>query len=866
MLVKACKTIWTVILCLYVLQTNAQGLQFNSEDSLLTQRTSYRVFGSATPPVFHDHFFINFDLSLWDNANLGYVFNLAGDENSYSLSYLYNNGAGTLNFNIDCKSNKISIPLPAALLKKKNWFTVRIDFDLTHDHILIRVDNSTWQADKLGFSTTLPANLVFGKNEKYTEVPNMAIRNLEIGDGHNNYRFPLNEWSGTSVHSSNGDATGVVENPVWLINAAYFWRPVYSEMARDVAGLNFNPLSKNLFIFTRDSLITYNSELKRAEAQAYANKLPVTMVLGKSIVNTRENKCYVYELFDVAKGAPSIAALDLDSGNLTWETVGRDALPYQLHHHNIFYDLGEDKFYLFGGYGHYRYHNNFLRYDSASDKWEPAPFRGDTISPRFFAATGPSDRPGELLLFGGYGNESGNQIVGGKQYYDFFRIDLRNHTVKRCWQLTPPAGEVFVPANNLILSRDKKHFYALCYPHELAKTELKLYKFSMADGSYEVVSAPIPMASLRIESDVNLFYSEKTDEFFCTVQEFADRNRSTIRVYSLASDPVPASVYLASLQQPKKPMTAGLLLLLLLPLTLLAMGLAWFLIRKRSGRRKPLAAANPAAANPAAANLVTANPVTSNNPATAEPEPAPEPLTTATLLAPKNRNAVYLLGEFAVFDRQCNDITHLFSPKIKQLFVLILLNSQDGKGISSRKISARLWPEKDLAKTKNIKGVTFNHLRSIIGDIDGIELVFLNDSYSFKLDENFFCDYCLLAGSAPAAIMDHFHLITRGPLLPDMPESLIDESRSAFETRLIDLLLPQLQKHYDAHQFKLTLEISKSIIERDAFNEEALTYQLRSFRRLRGIDYSRKAYDQFTQDYERSLGVAYHTSFDEIVH
>jgi DNA-binding SARP family transcriptional activator len=387
------------------------------------------------------------------------------------------------------------------------------------------------------------------------------------------------------------------------------------------------------------------------------------------------------------------------------------------------------------------------------------------------------------------------------------------------------------------------------------------------------------MASLRIESDVNLFYSEKTDEFFCTVQEFADRNRSTIRVYSLASDPVPAGVYLASLQQPKKPGTAGLLLLLL-PLTLLAMGLAWFLVRKRNGPRKPLAATSQAAANPVtannpatAANPVTANrsataanPVAANNPATAEPEPAPEPLTTATLLAPKNRNAVYLLGEFAVFDRQCNDITHLFSPKIKQLFVLILLNSQDGKGISSRKISARLWPEKDLAKTKNIKGVTFNHLRSIIGDIDGIELVFLNDSYSFKLDGNFFCDYCLLAASAPAAIMDHFHLITRGPLLPDMPESLIDESRSAFETRLIDLLLPQLQKHYDAHQFKLTLEIAKSIIERDAFNEEALTYQLRSFRRLRGIDYSRKAYDQFTQDYERSLGIAYHTSFDEIVH
>ncbi len=823
---KVYKTIWTLILCLYVLQTNAQGLQFNSLDSLLTQRTSYRVFGSA-PPVFHDHFSISFDLSLWDNANLGYVFNLTGDENSYSLSYLYNNNAGALNFNIDCKSNKISIPLPATLLKKKNWFKVKLDFDLAADHILIHVDSSTWQADKMGFSKSMSANLVFGKNQKYTEVPNMAIRNLQIDDSHNYYFFPLNEWNGNTVHDTNGDATGIVENPVWLINTAYFWRPVYTETAKDVAGLNFNPLNQNLFVFTHDSLITYNPESKRAVAQPYANKLPVTMVLGKSIVNTRENKCYIYELFDVAKGAPSIAALDMDSSKLKWETVGRDALPYQLHHHNIFYDLGQDKLYLFGGYGHYRYHNNFLEYDSAADKWEKTSFSGDTITPRFFAATGPSDKPGELLLFGGYGNESGNQVVGGKQYYDFYRIDLRNHTIKKCWQITPPAGEVFVPANNLILSRDKKYFYALCYPHEIAKTELKLYKFSLADGSYETVSAPIPMASLRIESDVNLFYSQKTDEFFCTVQEFADRNRSTIKVYSLSSEPVPTTTYLASLKQHKSPTTSSLLLLLLV-VPLLAL-LIWLLRSRR-----------PAAPLPAA-----------------EIQPA--------LLAPKNRNAIYLLGEFAVFDRQGSDITHLFSPKIKQLLVLILLNSKDGKGISSRKISARLWPDKELAKTKNIKGVTFNHLRSIIGGIDGIELVFLNDSYSFKLDETFFCDCSLLATSDPATIMDHFHLIARGPLLPNMPESLIDELRTAFETRLIDLLLPQLKKHYDAHLYKLTLEIAKAIIERDAFNEEALTYQLRSFRRLRGIDYSRKAYDQFTQDYQRSLGVAYHTSFDEIV-
>jgi hypothetical protein len=101
MLVKALNIIPAAILCFSALTARSQGLLFKSEDSLLTQRTSLRVFDTH-PLVFHDHFYIAFDLSLWDNANLGYVLDVADkdNKNSYSLSYLYNNGTGMLNFNI----------------------------------------------------------------------------------------------------------------------------------------------------------------------------------------------------------------------------------------------------------------------------------------------------------------------------------------------------------------------------------------------------------------------------------------------------------------------------------------------------------------------------------------------------------------------------------------------------------------------------------------------------------------------------------------------------------------------------------------------------------------------------------------------
>jgi len=833
---------WKVIVCLFILSfqfldSKAQGLLFNSNDSLLTKRTSLKVF-NADIPEFRDHLFINFDLSLWDNAHLGYVFNLAEKDNSYSLSYLYNDGAGYLNFNIDRKSNKIKIPLDASLLKKKKWMRVKIDLDLKGDRVSIYINNKVYQASQLGFADQMPANLIFGKNQYYTEVPNMAIRNLEVGNDSKKYLFPLDEWKGNSIRDQNGDVTGTVENPVWLINESYFWKPVYRRSFKDVAGLNFNTLDQSLFIFSKDSLITYNAELKRVTSLAYKNTCPVPMVLGKSIFNARENKCYIYELFDVPKGMPSVAALDMNKNNLTWEAIGKAALPQQRHHHNVFYDLKQDTFYMFGGYGSYSYYNTFLKYDKTVDKWEKVAFKGDRIDPRFFAATGNADKEDELFLFGGYGNESGNQVVGGKQLYDLFRINLKDHMVKKCWSIRP-AKDVFVPANNLILSTDKKYFYALCYPHEIARTALRLYKFSVKDGSYEVVSAPLPVISERIESDINLFFNRNTDEFICTLQEFTDRKNSEIKVYSIASPPVSNVAYLASLNPQKRSKIK--LIYIGIAVLILMTGLV-LIYRKRSS-----------------VSLLKV-------------EEDSDDLPVAAKDIEKRKNSVYLLGEFLVNNKHGKDITYLFSPKIKQLFILILLCSRDGHGCTSKKISSTLWPDKDISKTKNIKGVTFNHLRNIISDIDGIELTFLNDTYLFKISDDFFCDYFFVSDiiekNQPGddhLILEYFDLISRGTLLKDMPDQWLDDHKYNYEGRLIEVIQPELKKQYEAGDLKLVLEVTKLIFCIDPFSDMALKYQLKSLRRLKGIEYAHKIYDLFAAEYRRSLGTEYPVGFDRIV-
>ncbi|ASU36575.1 Kelch repeat-containing protein [Mucilaginibacter xinganensis] len=840
------KIVFLFILLLSALNSKSQGLQFNSNDSLLSKRTSYSVF-KTDPPTFSGHLLVSFDLSLWDNEHLGYILNITDTKNnSYSLSSIYN-VTPFLNFNIDSKSNKIKIPLASSQLKKRHWIPVKIDLDLKANTVGILINGTRYKAGGFSFDGTITPKIYFGKNEHYFDVPKMAIRNLVVSDANKSYSFKLNEWSGKDVYNSNGDDLGMVDNPVWLINESYFWAPKFVKEFKEVAGVNFDIAAQKLLLFKSDSLLTYDVQHNNLSAQAYQNNCPVPLHLGKSIINTKENKLYAYETLKAQKQpANSIAALDLTT--LKWEVTGKSTITEQRHHHNIFYDKNQDQFYLFGGYGSYSYYKDFFAYNKAADKWEKVEFTGDKITPRFFSGYSAADENNDVYIFGGYGNQSGNQVVGGQHFYDLYRVNLTTRTIKKCWEIKPPA-EDFVAANNLIISNDKQYFYALCYAHDKPKTSIKLYKFAIKDGSYQAVSGNIAAKGERIESDINLFFNSKLETFYCAIQEFTTPDYSTVRVYSLASPPVTEQDYLASQQ----PIVSGWYFKFVAPgwiiiLTVITIVISAFLYLKRKKNKSEIIPGD----------------FEIDSPATGSSKKDDE----------KKPNAIYLLGEFTVYDKNSRDITYMFSPKIKQLFILVLLNSKNGNGVVSKKISTTLWPDKDVAKTKNIKGVTINHLRNIVADIEGLELTFLNDTYCFKISDALFCDYFVVAdaieglnaGTKPAGegILPHLELIARGGLLQQIAEIWLDDIKLGYEEALMPLLLPEVKKIYEGGDYRRTIEIARIILNIDPFSDGAIKYKLKALRRIKGIEYAHKIYNDFVAEYEKSLGEHYPVPFEKI--
>lgn len=96
-------------------------------------------------------------------------------------------------------------------------------------------------------------------------------------------------------------------------------------------------------------------------------------------------------------------------------------------------------------------------------------------------------------------------------------------------------------------------------------------------------------------------------------------------------------------------------------------------------------------------------------------------------------DSVCLFGDFSARDKNGKDITYMFTERLKQAFCLILQDSPQG-GITSKRLSDTLWPDKEQGKAKNSRGVVINHLRGVLGEMDGVSLEYGNGT--FKRDNS----------------------------------------------------------------------------------------------------------------------------------
>lgn len=802
------------------------GLKFHGSEQPIDQRTSYTVFGDQAIE-FSNSFTIGFNLALYPVTEIGYIIRIKNQENNriYNLFYDGQGSNLTFRFNEEGRNSLIVAELNREEFLNMPWVNMQLEFNLKADSIKLTLHNKTFSAQTAELPDTWHPSILFGKSDHIIDVPSFAINNLSVGN-EKRYVFELKQSQGTVVYDVNGKAFGEVSNAEWLLNDAYHWRYKISFRSRFVAGANYNPDKKEIYYFNSDSLRTYNVRSGDTDIKVFKEKNPVKLKLGTNFIDTKNNTLYSYEPYNDDYTGPTVASLNLSTNQ--WTVENSEQLASPLHHHGGYFNSSANQYTIFGGFGKMHYSKDFFSYDLGKKKWDTlSGFTGDFLSPRYFSSVGYLKKNNSLYIFGGMGNESGEQIVGRQYYYDLYQVDLNTKQIKKLWEISWKQDNM-VPVRGMVILTDSV-FYTLCYPENVSRSHLKLYRFSIRDGSYEILGDSIPIRSDKITTNANLYYDSMANNLFAVVQEFDDDISSTLNVYSLSFPPLTAEE-LASYSEEKKTNTLGFILI--------AAGVAAgivYLFYKKSKAKDP--------------DYVKGS----------LPKESAESNKTRTITKP---NAVYLFGNFTVHDRKNRDITYMFSEQLKQIFCLILQHSTSEDGIASQRLSSILWPDRPADKVKNSRGVTINHLRKVLSELDGIELIHEKGHFKLVQSEAFYCDYTrcmqLIAnGKADEHREELVEILSRGKFLQLADHPVFDLIKEEMEKQLEPVILLEMEKSFEAEQYAATIAFAQAVSNIDPLNDAALNFQIKAMQRLKLNDEARIRYQAFVIEYKKIMGTDY---------
>ncbi len=818
-----CRTLFAAVLAFSApaISAQAQGLKFQGMDHRINERTSYDVFGGKHVRL-DGKMDISFSMCTYKEADFGYILRIIdGGKTGIIWNLSYDRGDNiVLRLNEEGRFSLIKAEIPAAEIQAMHWVDVGLRFDSVCDSVFLSVGPHRFSAPAVLPDIFVP-DIGFGRSDFIIDVPSFAIRDLLVSDGKTRYSFPLDEADGAAVYDLTYKIKGHVTNPTWLIRESLEWRPVATLKLSTNAGADYDPVRKCFYYFSRDTLYTYDVISNTAKVQALPS--PMRVKLGTNFI--KDGKLYAYETYndDQPEGDPTLACLDPDVPE--WTVLGSDHLERPVHHHASFFHEG--RYEIFGGFGDKIYNGDF--YVLTEDRlWEKDSLANpETLFPRYFTAIG--QQGDSVYVYGGMGNECGEQIVGRRYFYDLHRIDLRTGTCEKLWELDWKEEDC-VPARTMVLDGDL--FYVLCYPEYLSNSHIDLCAFSLQDGTMRRLADDIPIISDKMLTNAALYLDRDLKKFFVTTLVFDDDIRSTLRIYSLAYPP--RSVAEVSGPDPRTKLLIGIGLLALLLLAVA--GSYWMSCRRRSRARQAYMLAK------------------------GHPEKK-------KYSQPDRANAIYLFGDLQVNDREGRDISGRIAAQQKQI-LLLLIKESGSQGISTTRLSSIIWPDKEEEKVKNSRGVAINHLRKDISALDGLSIVFDKGYYRLEVEEPAYCDVMDLLDQVKAGAPDIdriLSILSRGRFMKHVDDPVFDSFKNRIEEGVSQILQDEIVRRYKAHDWQEVIEIADMIVHIDPLDEAALKYAVSSLVRIQRKEDALLRYAAYAAEYRKENGSEYPVPFEKTV-
>ncbi|MDR1202267.1 MAG: hypothetical protein LBL58_11680 [Tannerellaceae bacterium] len=869
------KIIGLVVLLLIPIYCYAQeiqyGLNFKSYEVEKEKRTSL-ILTPDEPLSLPDIYTISFDLKIHSSGRypFGYVFRMFDDEEQ-NISMLLNTVNNTMKkklaFTYSSKEI-LSKTFDEMEMYPDKWHRIEIIVDTKKALFTVVVSNKTFSQNIPELKTFNKINLVFGRNDRFglqiTDIPSMTVKDIRIYNDDKKrilYEWRLKNYTEEGSYDEIIHKLATVNNPDWLLNQHVLWKKNASFITERHSMIAHNNEKSEIAIYSNSHFYFFDIPDGIIHIDTIKNRYPWSSQSNNLLFNKNSGQ-YINYTFEFEKEKD---VLTYNPETKDWNMAPGSIVPPDYWHHNRLISAYDGKLYLFGGYGHHKYKNDVHIYDFASKEWTRDKLKGDISHPHYLSGLGVWDNK-HVLIFGGYGSETGDQTLEPRYYYDLYKVNVETLVSEKLWTLENPEND-FIVSNSLVVDTVTRSFYALTYSLRQFHTNLTLLKFSVDRPEYIMTGDSIPVAFEDNASFVDLFLDKKTEKLVATISgpKDVDSNDNETSIYTISYPPLGKS----DLTQNKAPAFISIrviLLTIIIIATLLLSVLFGYkkIIRKNQGSKEPESRDTEDADELSKKEKLNED----KNRATYNREKAEEAL---------RAQSVCLFGGFWVVDKSGNDATKDFTPLLKQLFLLIVLYTyKSRKGISSRKLKDLLWFDKSEESAKNNRGVAISKLRQIFEYVGDISIKSYNSYWTVEIGEDVYCDY-----SEALYLMDELSrdeelnidnlkrllaLLSKGELLPNLQVEWVDSFKSDFSNNLMDILFELSKKHKVADNPQLCIDMADAIFIQDSLNEDALKLKCVALVKMGRNKLSKKVYGTFVKEYKILFGTDFRTSFEQIVY
>jgi hypothetical protein len=785
------------------------------------------------PICIEGNFEVSFEMSSLSPDNyFGYIFRVIEDnDRNFDLIYNAANLQSPFEIIVGDLQTKIRLNIaPENFLKQWNKITVKFDKD--RDRLIVSDGHKTYVQESLGLKKESCYKLLFGANNdrkfKTNETLAIRFRNIQIKkDGFTMYHWPLDEQLGNIAHELIKNQNGSVKNPFWMASMHQKWEKASVFTVKGIASTAFDSKKESLFIIGEDSLFTFSFHNSVLSSQSNRERF-ITNAGSQSIYSSIDNNIYSFLPYLETVAKYSLASQKWDKTLPRWQ-------PTSYWHANKVISQRDSSIYVFAGYGFFEYKNEINRFSLKTEKWEDIKPAGDFFTPRYLSALGSNERGDTIYVLGGYGNASGSQMVNPKNIYSMMRFTTRDKTFKKLYDLKNDA-EDFAFASSLVIDASSKTYYGLVFPQRKYKSGLRLIVGSLKNSGYKQIGSIIPYNFHDVISFADLFYCPESKKFIAVTLLMLPDNRTQVSVYTLQGPPLD----FISSTSPIKKNSLVIFIVVIVFVALLAVGIVYYLIK-----------------------------IVGTRSVKEEVEPVEE--NTVPILSTKN--SIFLFGDLQIFDRGGTDITNLFTPLLKELFLLLLVNSvKNGRGLHAEKLDEILWFGKSEKSVRNNRSVNIAKLKSILEKIEHCQL--LRDAGYWKIDLNYdfwYVDYHNYLNLIEAKkkldeeeIKLLFELTRRGNFLSNHNYEWLDQFKAEISNEVIDVFLTYANSP-KLHHPEFLIQIASFIFYFDPVSEEAMVIKCKALSSLGKHSLAKKVFDAFIKEYRSIYNEEFNKTFNQIV-